>query len=382
MNSVVYVAFAIVHIAIVVGFIRLARQQQSWVLWVLAVVGLGIAYDNAIVGLGSTLGAGDTLMSLNIVRYVLHAVATPLMMIGGITLARNARVAWAWRRGMTIFTYVTMLACIAYGLNEYLVNATFEVAKTEPLRYVLAGGPHGPPLSPITTMTFLIAFGIALYIQDRSWWLLAGALTMFATAAMQMGIIENLGEVVLMLSFYLTAKQFAPLAAAQYQADLDAMSSQARSALADEQRARKRKTAVWNRWIAWIIFVSLAIDTCAVYANDFFHFDKWVHLTFSNIYIMLFFVHAVASLYFFGIPKLRAHTRTVHVYIGYGVFIFTMVSQSIIGMEPLHIITYVINWVFIVAHIVLSIRFMLQRVRHSTVDPLLEMTVSPHLQNR
>jgi hypothetical protein len=39
------------------------------------------------------------------------------------------------------------------------------------------------------------------------------------------------------------------------------------------------------------------------------------------------------------------------VYIGYGVFIFTMVSQSVIGMETLHMITYIINWAFIAAHI-------------------------------
>jgi hypothetical protein len=85
-------------------------------------------------------------------------------------------------------------------------------------------------------------------------------------------------------------------------------------------------------------------------------------------------------LYFYGIPRLRANIRAIHVYIGYGVFIFTMVSQSLIGMEPIHMITYVINWAFIAAHIVLSFRFMLQRVRRTNVDPMLELTVSPHLR--
>ena len=78
-----------------------------------------------------------------------------------------------------------------------------------------------------------------------------------------------------------------------------------------------------------------------------------------------------------GVPPVDC---TVHVYIGYGVFIFTMVSQSVIGMEPLHMITYIINWAFIAAHIVLSFRFMLQRVRKSQVDPMLELTVSKRLR--
>jgi hypothetical protein len=43
-------------------------------------------------------------------------------------------------------------------------------------------------------------------------------------------------------------------------------------------------------------------------------------------------------------------------------------------------ITYVINWAFIAAHIILSFRFMLQRVRRTNVDPMLELTVSPHLR--
>jgi hypothetical protein len=49
-------------------------------------------------------------------------------------------------------------------------------------------------------------------------------------------------------------------------------------------------------------------------------------------------------------------------------------------MEPLHMITYIINWAFIAAHIVLSFRFMLQRVRKSQVDPMLELTVSKRLR--
>jgi hypothetical protein len=43
-------------------------------------------------------------------------------------------------------------------------------------------------------------------------------------------------------------------------------------------------------------------------------------------------------------------------------------------------ITYVINWAFIAAHIVLSIRFALQRLRKAQIDPLLDVTVSRKLR--
>lgn len=391
MDTAVYLGFAVVHLAIVVLLVRAAASQRSLALWALVISGLGLAFDNAILGLGTQIGAGETLLTLNFGRYAFHAIGTPLLMVGGIVLARNGGVAWAWRRGMTILTALTVLSCIAYGINEYFGGASYVLSSEGALRYVLAET-AGPPLAAITTMTFMIAFGIALYIQQKSWWVLAGSLIMFMAASMQLGQIANLGEALLMLSLLLTARAFPKLSRAAFEAQQSVMTEAERARLADEQRSRKRASATWNRWLAWVIFGTLTIDTIAYYGSNFS--DKAVyaaakaaqtsayitHLYASNFYLMFFFVHAVASLYFYGIPKLHAHLRTIHVYIGYGVFIFTMVSQSVIGMEPLHMITYVLNWAFIAAHIVLSIRFALQRVRKTQLDPLLEVTVSRKLR--
>lgn len=107
---------------------------------------------------------------------------------------------------------------------------------------------------------------------------------------------------------------------------------------------------------------------------------SWVSPVFNNAFILLFFVHAAASFYLYGIPKPRNQIRVIHVYIGYGVFLFTMISQSI-RSEPLHMITYIINWLFIVAHLALSVRFMLKRVTHQRVDPLMDFSVGRKLSS-
>ena len=99
-------------------------------------------------------------------------------------------------------------------------------------------------------MTFMIAFGIALYITQKSWWLLAGALVMFMAASMQLGLIANLGEVLLMGSLLLTARSFPKISFATYQANQTSLSDTERAALAEEQRARKRTSAIWNRGLA------------------------------------------------------------------------------------------------------------------------------------
>jgi len=240
-----------------------------------------------------------------------------------------------------------------YGIYEYLGGAQYIVSTGSALRYVLAEQ-SSLPLAAITTMTYMIAFGIALYITQKSWWLLAGALVMFMAASMLLSLIANLGVVLLIGSLLLTARSFPKISFATYQANQTSLSDTERATLAEEQRARKRTSAIWNRGLAWVIFVTLTVDTICYYGPGFDNREIYaaaktamssVYLTniyASNIFLM-FFLHAVASLYFYGIPKLHAHIRTVHVYIGYGVFIFTMVSQSLIGVEPIHMITYVIT---------------------------------------
>ena len=268
MDIVVYLGVAAVHSIIAILIMRVASAQKSTALWLLAVSGIGLAFDNAILGVGTLIGAGDTLLTLNMGRYAFHAVGTPLLMVAGIVLARNGSVTWTWRRGMTILTYGTVISCILYGIYEYFGGATYVESTEGVLRYVLAER-SGPPLAAITTMTFMIAFGIGLYIHQKSWWMLAGALIMFMAASMQLGVIANLGEVLLMVSLLMTARAFPKISFVEYQQSQTALSDTERATLAEEQRSRKRKSAIWNRGLAWFIFLTLALDTYVYYSSGF-----------------------------------------------------------------------------------------------------------------
>ena len=81
MDTAVYLGFAVVHLAIVVLLVRAAASQRSLALWALVISGLGLAFDNAILGLGTQIGAGETLLTLNFGRYAFHAIGTPLLMV-------------------------------------------------------------------------------------------------------------------------------------------------------------------------------------------------------------------------------------------------------------------------------------------------------------
>ena len=116
--------------------------------------------------------------------------------------------------------------------------------------------------------------------------------------------------------------------------------------------------AVWNRRLAWVTLPMLLVSTFAVYLLPNF---KTFGVIASLIFIVLLFVHSFFSVYLFGFPRFRWQIRVVHIYIGYAIFVCTFVSQSIIGFEPYHNIFYALNWIFIIAHVALSTRFMLKR---------------------
>ena len=126
---------------------------------------------------------------------------------------------------------------------------------------------------------------------------------------------------------------------------------------------RKKAIAVWNRRVAWVMVPSLLLTTFAVYAAS----SGWLlnlmnlGIVTSLIFILLLFIHTIFSVYLFGFPKLKWQIRVVHIYVGYSIFIFTMISQSFIGIEPYHNIFYALNWLLIIVHITLSTRFMVNR---------------------
>lgn len=118
----------------------------------------------------------------------------------------------------------------------------------------------------------------------------------------------------------------------------------------------------------------LLVSTFAVYAakSGWLPGLKIFGVVSSLIFILLLFVHSFFSVYLFGFPRFKWQVRVVHIYIGYAVFIFTMLSQTLIGFEPYHNITYALNWLFIAAHVALSTRFMLKRNIKRQPEPSLK----------
>lgn len=384
MVTAAHLIYAALHVALLVVALRLLGRDRRWTMAILAITIASLVYDNLVIGLGHLLGPGELLQSLNFPRFLAHAIFTPLLGIIGLELARNGSVDWAWTRRGAISFWVLVLSAIAWGLYTDVAQLRMEPAFAgETVRYANANA-GGPPLPALTVMSLLMFAGLGLIIRHRWPWLFLGAVAMFTIAAFAsgLGIVANLGEVLLLASIVISAQRFPALSRAAYLSHNQGLSPAERERLADQQRGRKRRLAVGNRYMAWVMAPILLVGTLAYYRAELGigFLNETIDGTANSLFIILFFIHAVASFYFYGVPRPRLNIRVVHVYIGYGVFLFTMVSQSVIGMEPLHMITYVINWLFIGAHLALSTRFMLKRVTRQKQDPMLEIVVSKKFQ--
>ena len=186
-------------------------KKNSYALLLLLVLA-GLFYDTLIIGIGSFIGEGSLLKTLNAGRFYVHGLLTPTMMIFGFGVLRKAGVKWA--QSKTTHIVVCIFAALLVVLGAYSDILRLDLhAKTVAniLRYINEGGIKGPPLPAILTIIFLIVAGISLW-RNTGWaWLAFGAITMFIAASVGMGdlfYIGNLGEVILGFANVVTAKKY------------------------------------------------------------------------------------------------------------------------------------------------------------------------------
>ncbi|MEV4752789.1 hypothetical protein AB0K21_41125 [Streptosporangium sp. NPDC049248] len=182
MISVLYGGLALIQLALAV---QLARSGR----WIPFVVGMGVAYDSAVVGAGRLIGEGPGLEALNTGRFAVHAVLTPLLIVHGAALVRRGPVVPAWGLAGVLIVFEVV------GLADLRLEPRWW---SDTLRYVSAD-PSGPPIPALITTVILLVVGIVLWMRWRTPWLFLGAAALLATAgaAVALPILGNAGEAVL-----------------------------------------------------------------------------------------------------------------------------------------------------------------------------------------
>lgn len=212
MLTVLYLVLTALFAYLTWQSVRLYGQRRSSYTLLLIPVLAGLVYDALVIALGRFIGQGGLLSALNLGRFAVHALFTPLLMIFAFGVLRRAGVGWA--QGKAAHTAVCIVATLMVLLGAYadLLRVDMQPRVVmDTLRYVNEGGMKGPPIASLVTMLFLLVAGVMLWRRTGWPWLALGSLVMFVAAGAAMGalfFLGGIGEAVLGFANVATARRF------------------------------------------------------------------------------------------------------------------------------------------------------------------------------
>jgi hypothetical protein len=211
MLTVAYAVFALAQLALSVSAVALWRRRPSLGALVLALPILALVWDNAVVGLGSSIGEGPLLTALTYPRFAGHALLTPVWIVTALEFARRGGIPWARGRAARIWAWSLYGAMAALGVLSAIVLLRLEpVRKGGLVYYTNAGGLPGPPIPAIVMVMAVLVVGMLL-LKRTGWpWMLVGGTLMLFAAAVPARIVgfwlSNTGEVALGLALVFTER--------------------------------------------------------------------------------------------------------------------------------------------------------------------------------
>ncbi|MFJ8766707.1 hypothetical protein [Streptomyces clavifer] len=213
MFSLVFAVLAAAQLGLAVATGRHWRASPNLLAAVPTLVCSALFWDNGVIAVGSLKGAGPLLQVLNVPRFALHALLTPLLVLWSLAAANHAGVPWARRKGVRgAAVGLTALLMAAGALHDIFGLSLRTERWADTLRYVNdASSPTGP-LPAIVTGLVVLATGVVLWRHTGFAWLALTAAVMVAVsgAGAQVPVLGNAGEVVLNVGLLLTLRRFRP----------------------------------------------------------------------------------------------------------------------------------------------------------------------------
>lgn len=206
------------HLLIAIGEVSLAFW--SICLWlrskcvatiVLSVVLLGLGYDNLLLAVGTSIGSGELLQSLSQVRFLVHHLFVPFLIVIGVELAHRTGAACAnnFIRG---FAWILSIGLGIVDIVERYIGAELEpVYFAGVLRYT-ASFNGGLPVIAIAVTLFLLLISIGIWIRSKGqwYWLFVGTSIALGGNALPLSMVGtlpgSLSEFLMTLTLLLTER--------------------------------------------------------------------------------------------------------------------------------------------------------------------------------
>lgn len=210
MDIWIYLFFAFAYLVLFIFMIRnMRRYGINSLSNVLVLVIIPLIYDNAILGVGSWIGEGQTLEVLNTARYWMHAIFTPLLIVFSLDVLRRARFNWANTSAALWLTVIYALAAVVVELITVVLDLSLKAeTKYGVLSYSTTNSPSGPPIMILMVTLALLVASILLWKRTGWFWMFVGVALMLVGSMVDIpiesGAITNAFELILLTSLVMT----------------------------------------------------------------------------------------------------------------------------------------------------------------------------------
>jgi hypothetical protein len=140
----------------------------------------GLTYDNLIIAFGRFIGEGKVLECFSYVRFWLHALFTPTLIIFAWNIYFRTSLLWAKRKFLKALAYTITISLILYELFTSVKGLQLEPNWRN---RVLTYESTGQSMIPITVIMITLIFGIIgllFMMKFRYSWLFIGNLIMIS----------------------------------------------------------------------------------------------------------------------------------------------------------------------------------------------------------
>lgn len=208
MEIISHLLLAIGHGAIVVWMFRLWSTKRAPGDLLIATICGTIAYDNAITVIALLAGADALLETMMDLRWAMHSIFTPFMMIVIMEIAAAAGNEFVRRPVVRTVIWTTVMLFSTHGLVVDLLRIDVGLPAAE----FFANG-VGTHLDTLITAALILALGVDLWRRQQWPWMFMGGLTMLTVAMARpvvLGVnLGNDGAIILMVAFAFSAARFA-----------------------------------------------------------------------------------------------------------------------------------------------------------------------------
>jgi hypothetical protein len=203
-----HLLLAIAELLLVGWSVRLWEKFNNLAIILLLIILTSIIYDNVVLVSSNWLGDGELLMYLNKIRFFVHYLFLPLLIVVGVDLASRAGALWA----NSLVQRLSWVLAIFLGILDIVIRYTHLTLKSTTFagitRYT---DPNlGIPIVTIAVNFFMLLIGIGILVRSKGKlpWLFAGTLVAFlgnSLPSCKFGTLPaSLSEFLMILSLLVT----------------------------------------------------------------------------------------------------------------------------------------------------------------------------------